>query len=86
MKQLPKVFSRTAALREQLPAATAPKKRGGGAGRPLQIVLPPEVVKQLKVNAAQSGTTVRHLVLQALRGAGYAVDQDQLGDRRSVGG
>lgn len=57
-------------------------KRGGGGGTPLQLVLPAELVRALKVAAAKQGTTVRHLVLQALTGAGWEVPQDELGDRR----
>ena len=83
MKKLPKVFSKSSALREQLPSATAPKKRGGGVGTPLQLVMPPELVRQLKIAAAEGGTTVRHLVLKALIAAGYKVGAEHLGDRRT---
>jgi hypothetical protein len=86
MKKLPNVFSTARpakSLREQLPSATAPKKRGGGGGSPLQLVLPADLVRALKVSAAEQGTTVRHLVLQALNAAGWKVPQGELGDRRT---
>jgi len=46
-------------------------------------VLPGELVRALKVSAAEQGTTVRHLVLQALNAAGWKVPQGELGDRRT---
>jgi hypothetical protein len=89
MKKLPNVFSTARpakSLREQLPSATAPKKRGGGGGSPLQLVLPAELVRALKVAAAEQGTTVRHLVLKALVSAGWKVPTGEMGDRRTRGG
>ncbi len=85
MKKLPEVFATARPaknLRDQLPPATAPRKRGGGGGTPLQLVLPAELVRALKVAAAEQGTTVRHLVLQALSAAGWDVPRAELGDRR----
>lgn len=61
---------------------TTELKRGGGIGVPLQLVLPGELVRALKVAAAEQGTTVRHLVLQALSAAGWDVPRSELGDRR----
>ena len=89
MKKLPNVFSTARpakSLREQLPSATPPKKRGGGGGSPLQLVLPAELVRALKVAAAEQGTTVRHLVLKALVSEGWKVPPGEMGDRRTRAG
>jgi hypothetical protein len=89
MKKLPNVFTTARpakSLREQLPSAIPPKKRGGGGGSPLQLVLPAELVRALKVAAAEQGTTVRHLVLKALVSAGWKVPPGEMGDRRTRAG
>ncbi len=76
-----KAAARPKALRESLPAALG-DRRGGGEGVPLQLVMPPALVRELKIRAATDQTTVRALVLRALRDAGYAVELTELGDRR----
>jgi hypothetical protein len=72
---------RAKALRESLPAAVG-EKRGGGEGVPLQLVLPPAVVRELKIRAATDQTTVRAIVLRALSREGFKVDPAELTDRR----
>jgi len=72
------------ALRESLPPAVAETtaKASRGRGVPLQLIVPPETLKALKVGAAELETTVRALVLEALQARGYPVPDGELGDRR----
>jgi hypothetical protein len=53
-----------------------------GGGTALMLMVPVETLKALRTTAAEKGTTVRALVLEALRAAGYAVPVDQVTDRR----
>jgi hypothetical protein len=46
------------------------------------LMVPVETLKALRTTAAEKSTTVRALVLEALRAAGYAVPVDQVTDRR----
>lgn len=67
-------------LRASLPSSTnAPVKRSGA---PLQINIPTELMRELKIKAATDDTTLRHIILQALQAAGYGVDDEELKDRR----
>jgi hypothetical protein len=67
-------------IRAALPSTTnATEKRSGAA---LQINVPVELLRELKVKAAQDDTTLRHIILQALQAAGYGVDNEELKDRR----
>jgi|SanBayMetagenome_1026888.scaffolds.fasta_scaffold60606_1 hypothetical protein len=75
------VAPRAKTLRESLPAAVG-ERRGGGEGAPLQLVLPAELVRDLKVKAAAEQTTVRAIVLRALVREGFKIDPAELGDRR----
>jgi len=56
------------------------KSKGSGAS--LMVMVPPETLRALRVQAAETGTTVRALVLAALSKAGYEVPADELIDRR----
>lgn len=71
-------------LKSRLPAAVAapssPSARG--SGQALQVLMPPDTLKALKLHAVEQDTTVRALVLQALAKAGYPVPQDEVRDRR----
>lgn len=74
-----------ATIRRQLPAATPQRKSrstGKGEGSQLMLLVPSAVSTALKVKAAESGVTVRALVLDALRRAGYPVPAEELRDRR----
>jgi hypothetical protein len=85
MKKLPpvKALDRAARLRESLPSAVPTGRgRGGGRGAPLQLVIPEPLLLELKVRAAKESTTVRALVLGALRGAGFKVPAGEEVDRR----
>jgi hypothetical protein len=46
------------------------------------LTVPQPVAVALRVKAGETGSTVRALVLQALREAGYPVPADELRDRR----
>lgn len=72
------------ALRDSLPAAVAEPttKAPRGRGAPLQLMVPEETMRALKHAAVDAETTVRALVLEAVRAAGYPVPDSELGDRR----
>jgi hypothetical protein len=66
-------------------AALAPsplQRTRKGEGTALMLMVPVETLKTLRTKAAEKSTTVRALVLEALRTAGYAVPVDQVTDRR----
>lgn len=68
---------------EKLKAATVDAPgRGRGKGEQLTVLAPAETVKALKVAAAERGSTVRALVLEALGKAGWPVPKDEMRDRR----
>jgi hypothetical protein len=48
----------------------------------LQVTLPPLTKRSLKVRAAESGQTMRVIVLRALATAGIQVPASELQDRR----
>jgi len=58
--------------------AAAPRS----SDRKLTLSLPAPVVRQLRARMAAQDTTVRALVLDALRRAGYAVAPAEIRDRR----
>lgn len=53
-----------------------------GSEEPLQITVPQITKKSLKMRAAESGETMRVIVLKALATAGIQVPQTELQDRR----
>jgi hypothetical protein len=53
-----------------------------GSDEPLQITVPQVTKKSLKMKAAESGETMRVIVLKALSAAGIQVPQTELQDRR----
>lgn len=53
---------------------------------PLQITVPQVTKKSLKMRAAESGETMRVIVLKALAAAGIQVPQTELQDRRKEKG
>jgi hypothetical protein len=55
---------------------------GKGAGAGLMIMVPIDTLKMLRMRAAETGSTVRALVLESLRKSGYSVPPDELVDRR----
>jgi hypothetical protein len=54
----------------------------GPEDRKLTLSLPAAVVRQLRDRVAREETTLRALVLEALRQAGYAVPEAEIRDRR----
>jgi hypothetical protein len=73
-------LKRISKLKATLPDATRRKSKGPGTS--LMLMVPPETLQALRVKAAETGSTVRAIVLEALRKAGYAVPADELIDRR----
>jgi len=70
-------------LRSSLPPATVGRRNTGkGAGKGLMITVPEATRTALAVRAAEQGTTIRALVLDALKRAGYPVPADEITDRR----
>lgn len=57
-----------------------------GSEEPLQITVPQVTKKSLKMAAAESGETMRVIVLKALAAAGILVPQTELQDRRKAKG
>lgn len=50
----------------------------------LQLRVPQALKRKLAMDAAESGVTIRTLILNALVSAGYEVPQDELRDKRKV--
>jgi len=48
----------------------------------LQVMIPPDVKRELNVRAAKEGMTQRTVVLLALRAFGFEIPDDDLYDRR----
>lgn len=73
-------------IRSRLPPATVEQRRntGKGEGKGLMLTVPEETRRALAVRAAENGTTMRVLVLEALKQAGYPVPDDELIDRRKL--
>lgn len=71
-------------LRSSLPPATVEKRRstGKGEGKGLMITVPAATRTALAVRAAEQGTTIRALVLDALQRANYPVPAGEITDRR----
>lgn len=80
MKKLP-ALKRTAPT-TPLPPATATAPREAVTEASLMIEVPTQTMRDLRVQAAMRGVTIRSLVLQALKAAGVAVDDSALRDRR----
>lgn len=57
-----------------------------GSEEPLQITVPQVTKKSLKIRAAETGETMRVIVLKALAAAGIQVPQTELQDRRKEKG
>ena len=73
-------------LRSSLPPATVEQRRnsGRGEGKQLMLTVPDATRRALALKAAEQGTTMRALVLEALKRAGYPVPPDELVDRRRI--
>jgi hypothetical protein len=75
-----KRFVRVKAPPPALTSRTPSIRKGTGTG--LMLMVPVETLRLLRMRAAETGTTVRALVLDALRKSGYPVPPDELVDRR----
>ncbi len=69
-------------MKKQKQVVAPKKKTSGGPGVSLTVIMPPDTLIALKTAAAQKTSTVRALVLDALRKAGYPVPANELTDRR----
>jgi hypothetical protein len=86
-KKLPGVSrsasSELAKIKASLPSATAGgASHSRGDGTPVQVVLPTDLVRELRHQAIDGSTSVRTLILKALKRAGYKVAEEDLVDRR----
>jgi hypothetical protein len=75
-------LKRLADMKASLPPATQkpPKSKGEGVG--LMITVPAETLRALRTRAAETDSTVRAVVLEALNAKGYPVPAAELVDRR----
>ena len=62
----------------QVVASTKPK----GENITVSTVLPKDIIKQMKVKAAQEDKTIRVIILEALAKDGFTVDSAELVDKR----
>ena len=69
-------------LKAALPPATQGTRKSKGDGSGLMIMVPADTLIALRTRAAETQSTVRACVLEALRKAGYPVPADELIDRR----
>ena len=83
MKKLPSI-NKTTTIVEQLkaglPPASVSRSKSVVTEPSFQIQMPVDLLKQLKRDAIEQETSVRVIVLQALKKAGYKVDE--IADRR----
>ena len=64
------------------PVEPVPSGGGRGGGKSVMIVVPDETRAALRARAGAEETTVRVLILRALKAAGYPVPDGELVDRR----
>ncbi len=50
----------------------------------LQLRVPQALKRKLAMDAAESGVTIRTLILNALVSAGYEIPEDEIRDKRKV--
>jgi predicted HicB family RNase H-like nuclease len=50
----------------------------------LQLRVPPALKRKLAMDAAESGVTIRTLILNALVAAGYDIPENEIRDKRKV--
>jgi hypothetical protein len=70
-----------------MPRATSKGRTPEPAGEPevpLQVTIPKRVKRALDLKSVETGRTRRALVLEALRGAGVAVSDDDIAGRRGA--
>lgn len=73
--------------------ATSPKRKkaAGGSARnaddgdvSLQVMVPARIKREVSLQAAQNGTTLRTVILTALKSVGFTVRDDELCDKRKT--
>lgn len=69
-------------LRESAPHAVVAGSHSRGQGRPTQVVFPQKTFDELRDEAHKARTSIRAVILQALKKAGYTVPTEELADRR----
>lgn len=67
---------------EEGPAGPGAGDAGDEAYMTVSFLMPRRLHRSVKVRAAQEGTTVRGMVMRALRAHGFEVPDDELVDRR----
>ena len=83
MKKLPSINKTTnivEQLKAGLPPASVSRPRSVTSEPSFQIQMPVDLLKQLKRDAIEQETSVRVIVLQALKKVGYKVEE--IADRR----
>lgn len=78
----PKRDRKARELRDRAPPAVVGEAHSRGEGRPFSIVMPPETMKELQQAHVDRDTSVRALILEALKKAGYTVPAGELVRRR----
>ena len=85
-KKLPGVSrsktSELAKIKAALPSTTGSRSHARGDGTPIQVVLPDDLARELRHQAIDEATSVRTLILRALKRAGYKVAEEDMADRR----
>lgn len=78
----PKREHKARELRDRAPPAVVGEAHSRGEGRPFQVVMPPETLRELKQAALDQDSSVRAVILEALKKAGFTVPAAELVDRR----
>ena len=69
-------------LKKELPPATAEKAKPKGDNITVGTVIPKDVMRQLKIRAAEEDKTIRAIFLESLVKNGFTVDPSELVDKR----
>ena len=65
------------------PATPAPRPKAGGDS-PFQVTLPRELIRQIRVRAAEEDTTHRAIILRSLKLYGFSIPDGEDIDRRKA--
>ena len=71
-------------LKKELPPATAEKPKDQGRGNNITVgtVIPRDVMRQLRIRAAEEDKTIRAIFLESLVKNGFTVDPSEMVDKR----
>ena len=75
-------MSKLKKLSKDLPPAQVTTAKPKGENITISTVLPKDIIKQMKVKAAQEDKTIRVIILEALAQTGFTVDPAELVDKR----